>query len=337
MTPLIEIPAPPVRPVPWFRLSWAMWRRHRTALLSALTVLALVAVYLIVEGLQLRSEYEHYLNCSPAGSPGCQQLWDAFRRDRGESGLLGPFLLFLPPFVGILADASILGRELETGTFRYAWTQGLGRMRWTIAMLGSGALGVAVIMAGFGALMLWHNQPLTDSGVSSALAPLVFPVTGLAPAGWALLGFALAALAGLVCARVVPAIVVSLAAWFGLAYLAANSLRPSYRQPVTGSIDGLADGDQLIDVTWFVDGVRASDAQVSTILQGIDTQIQQAGQAADIGRYLVEHGYEQVATYYPASQYWSMQLIETGWLTVTAIALLGATLWLLKRRPRSLA
>jgi len=334
MTPLTQITASAARPIPWHHLSWAVWRRHRTALMSALTALALVAIYLIAEGLQLRSEYDHYLDCSPAGTQNCQQLWDAFRRDHGESGLLGPALLFLPPFVGILTGASILGRELETGTFRYAWTQGIGRMRWAIAMLVSGALGVIIIMAVFGLLMLWHNQPLTDSGASSVLAPLVFPMTGLAPAGWALLCFALAALAGLVFARVVPAIVVSLAAWFGLAYLASNSLRPIYQQTATGNVDDLSQVGHLIDVTWLVDGVRASDAQVSTILQAIDAQIHQFGRGVDIARFLVEHGYEQVATYYPASQFWNMQLIETSWLTVAAFALLGATLWLVKRHPQ---
>ena len=29
----------------------------------------------------------------------------------------------------------MLARELETGTFRYAWTQGFGRWRWTLAKL----------------------------------------------------------------------------------------------------------------------------------------------------------------------------------------------------------
>ena len=32
-------------------------------------------------------------------------------------------------------NAAVLARELETGTFRYAWTQGFGRRRWALAKL----------------------------------------------------------------------------------------------------------------------------------------------------------------------------------------------------------
>ena len=88
----------------------------------------------------------------------------------------------------------MLARELESGTFRYAWTQAVGRMRWAVAALVPRRLGVAVIMAAFGAVVTWHNQPLVEAGITPRLHTTVFPVTGLAGAGWALAGFALGVL-----------------------------------------------------------------------------------------------------------------------------------------------
>ena len=40
-----------------------------------------------------------------------------------------------PALIGTFAGAPVLGRELETDTFRYAWAQGFGRVRSTLARL----------------------------------------------------------------------------------------------------------------------------------------------------------------------------------------------------------
>ena len=93
-----------------------------------------------------------------------------------------------------------------------------------------GAVGVMVIMGGFGALVSWHNQPLLDGGITPRLHPTVFSVTGLAAAGWALAGFALGVLAGLLWRRVLPGLATAFAAWFGLAFLAARSACTTWRR-----------------------------------------------------------------------------------------------------------
>ena len=49
--------------------------------------------------------------------------------------LLPLLLQAVPALIGAFLGAPVLARELETGTFRYAWTQGFGRWRWTLAKL----------------------------------------------------------------------------------------------------------------------------------------------------------------------------------------------------------
>src|SRR5689334_4498281 len=55
------------------------------------------------------------------------------------------------PDRGVLG-APVLSRELETGTFRYAWTQGFGRWRWTLAKLVPLAVLLVTATAAFGVL-----------------------------------------------------------------------------------------------------------------------------------------------------------------------------------------
>ena len=47
--------------------------------------------------------------------------------------------------------------------------------------------------------------------------------------------------------------------------------------------------------------------------------------------YLSEHGYTLAHTYQPDSRYWTFQWIEAGLLVLVSVALLGLTLWLLRR------
>jgi hypothetical protein len=130
-----------------------------------------------------------------------------------------------------LLAAHRLARELETGTFRYAWTQGFGRWRWTIAKLVPLAITVAAAAGVFSLLFSWFFQPFFADGNNTPFAPEVFDLRGVAFAAWTLAAFAIGALAGLLIRRVVPAMAVTLAAYAGLALAAGLYLRQHYAVP----------------------------------------------------------------------------------------------------------
>lgn len=343
MTSLTVAPALPVRPVPWPRLGWVAWRRYRTTLAATAILLAAIAAYLVTDGQQIRSAYATYLDCRPVNSTTCEFAWQNFRDHSSQRGLLGVVLLFLPGIVGAFAGAPVFARELETGTFRYAWTQGVGRMRWAIAALAPGAVGVATIMGAFGLLVTWHNQPLVQAEITPRLHATDFPVTGLAAAGWALAGFALGVVAGLLWRRVLPALATALATWFALAFLTADVLRPHYLAQLTTTKLQLSGRDMTYDQWWTKAGVRVTTAQINTVLQAIGVRdLNGSGNATvqrgntgsvDPVQYLIQHGYTQVTSYQPDGRYWAFQWIEFGWLTALTVLLLGAALWLLRRRP----
>jgi hypothetical protein len=327
------------RPVSWRRLGWVSWRRYRTSLVAAVALLAVVALYLVIRGLQIRSAYASVLACTPRSAPNCQFALDNFQNHYGDIGLAGALLVWVPAVIGAFAGAPLLAREFETGTFRFAWTQGVGRLRWLVSLLVPGALGVAVLSAALGGLVRWYEQPLLQSGVHRRLDTSVFPLTGLAVVGWGLLAFALGVLAGLVARRAVPALVATLAVWTGLAFLTAVVLRDRYLTPLNTRLEQLQASDRGLQQWWSSSGHRVSDAEVNQVLQAIGVQANGGGFQAHVGsapkdpiQYLAEHGYTAWTSYQPDHRYWTFQWIEFGWLAVLSLALLGTTLWLVRRR-----
>jgi len=49
---------------------------------------------------------------------------------------LGLVVLVVPALIGVFWGAPLIARELETGTFRLAWTQSVTRTRWLAVKLG---------------------------------------------------------------------------------------------------------------------------------------------------------------------------------------------------------
>src|SRR3984957_4898199 len=128
-----------LRPVPWRRMAGVTWRQHRIALAGVAVLLGALAVWLWIIGTPLHHAYAAAIACHPANSTACQALVGTF--DGINDHMTGPtspggvFLQAVPVLIGAFAGAPVLARELETGTFRYAWTQGFGRWRWALAKL----------------------------------------------------------------------------------------------------------------------------------------------------------------------------------------------------------
>ena len=252
---------------------------------------------------------------------------------------MGPLLVVLPGIVGAVVGAPLIGRELESGVFRYSWTQGAGRMRWAVAVILPSCphRGADGRTRPPGRLA---QRTGVEAGAAQRLDGSTFPTTGLAVIGWTLLALSAGVLAGLLWRRVVPAVATSFAAWFGLAYL-ASVLRPhlltpltSMGEPPTGSLD--------IAEYWTKDGTPVSASEVSSVLEKVGVQMTDDGFSAHADRgspaptdpiaYLSEHGYMQVHSYQPDSRYWTFQWIELGWLVLVSVVLLGLTFWLVRRR-----
>jgi ABC-2 family transporter protein len=336
------------RPVPWRRLGWVTWRQHRSALSGVVALLGLLAVLLWIAGLQLHHAAAAAAACHPASSAACQNL--AIDFDSTNVFLKGGFVLQpLPALIGAFVGAPVLARELETGTFRYAWTQGFGRWRWALGKLVVLGAAVAAATGAFSVLLSWYYQPYMATGTSSAvssaspLSPGLFDLRGVAFAAWTLAAFAIGALAGMLIRRVVPAIVATLAAYTGLALLAGNVLRRHYLPAQVATNSHLPGAAWVISEWWTKDGKLAFAGRIpldllprlcpSSFAPGIGGTggVRSSGSASPT-RCLLDHGYTQWFTYEPASHFWAFQSIEAGWLLVLVVVLMAVTVWLVCRR-----
>ena len=331
-----------LRPVPWRRMAWVTWRQHRTALTGVAALLAGLAVLLWIVGLQLHHAYAAATACRPAGSVACGALINTFNRTGGFL-VNGGILQVVPALIGAFLGAPVLARELENGTVRYAWTQGFGRLRWTLAKLVALGVVVAVAAGALSMLTSWYYQPYFATGNQSLslttlnpLAPGLFDLRGVAFAAWTLAAFAIGGLAGTLIRRVVPAIVATLAAYAGLAVATGGWLRLHYLTPLVTSKLNIPDSAWVMTQQWFTKSGRpASQSALSQVLQGAPGQLFGKGgvpKSVTVWQYLVQHGYTQWTTYQPASRFWAFQWIEGGWLLALSVLLIAVTMWLVRRR-----
>jgi hypothetical protein len=333
-----------LRPLPWRRMAWVTWRKHRVALTGLVVALAAIATYTWIVGLQLHHAYAAELACHPAGSDACLQLTSGFN---SVGGFLtnGWILQLVPALIGAFVGAPVLAREMETGSYRYAWTQGFGRWRWALAKLVGLAVVVTAAAGAISVLFSWYYQPYfgADNQARSlseltSLAPSLFDLRGVAFGAWTLAAFAIGALAGMLIRKVVPAIVVTLVAYAGLAIATGAWLRAHYFAPIVTRSLNVPSSVWIVSQNWTKGGQTVSQTVLYQVLQGAPAQV--AGKegggpnlhALVAWQYLVQHGYIQVTSYQPAARFWAFQWVEAGWLLGLSVLLIAFTVWLVRRR-----
>jgi ABC-type transport system involved in multi-copper enzyme maturation permease subunit len=335
-----------LRPLPWRRMAGVTWRQHRFALVGVVGLLGVLAVLLCIVGSSMHHTYATGVACRPVGSPACQEAALTFE---GSYGFLanGIILQVLPVLIGVFVGAPLLAREMETGTFRYAWTQGFGRWRWTLAKLVSLAIAVTLPAWLFSLLLSWYYQPYFATG-NQALGltemtpffPGLFDLHGVAFAAWTLAAFAIGALAGMLIRRVVPAIVATLAVYAGLAVATAGLLREHYLAPLLTSSPNPPGSAWILSQWWTKGGTTLSQSTMHQVINStwqqlapvVSSRSQKYPAYLSVLRYLTQHGYTQWTSYQPTSRFWPFQWIEGGWLLALSVLLIAATVWLVRRR-----
>src|ERR1019366_9029594 len=332
-----------LRPVPWRRMAGVTWRQHRIALAGVAVLLGALAVWLWVIGTPLHHAYAAAAACHPASSAACQNLADTFN---GMNHFLvlsdGLILQLVPVLIGAFAGAPVLAREMETGTFRYAWTQGFGRWRWALAKLVLLAAVLAAAGGAFGVLVSWYYQPYFAPGNQALglqeISPFatLFSLRDVAFAAWTLAAFAIGALAGMLIRRIVPAIIATLAAYAGLAFATAGLLRKHYLTPPLTSSPNVP-GTAGIISQWSTRDGRFDFAGFppNSLLNRFCSSLPPGPGKPSLEAFaqcLARHGYTQWTSYQPASRFWPFQWIEGGWLLALSVLLIAATIWLVRRR-----
>jgi hypothetical protein len=331
-----------LRPVPWRRMAGVSWRQHRIALAGVAVPLSGLAVLLWRLGTPLHDAYNAAVACHPASSAACQNLGGNFA-ERATSDFMGNkdpggvLMQLVPALIGAFAEAPVLARELETGSFRFAWTQSFGRWRWALAKLVLLAVVLAAATAAVGVLVSWYFQPEFATGDQYQTSPLVslFSLREVTFPAWTLAAFTIGVLAGMLIRRVVPAIVATLAVYAGLAFGAAGFLRAHYLTPVVTTSNAFnvpGTSTAWIISRWFTKHGRFAfgDNPPLSIISQFCSDPSKGGPSFE--PCLAPHGYTQWTSYQPASRFWAFQWIEGGWLRALSALLIAATVFLVHRR-----
>ena len=329
--------------MPWQRMAWVTWRQHRMALAGVAALLGAGAVYLLIMGLAIHHSYAAVTACHPASSGACGNLLGNFLTAYWTGAQITSVVLQLVPvLIGAFVGAPVLARELETGTFRFIWTQGFGRARWAAVKLTLLAVAVTACAEAFSLLYSWYIRPFLAAGQQSSLAGEIFDLKGVAFAAWTLAAFAIGALAGMLIRRVVPAIVATLAVYAGMAFTTTLYLRQHYLAPLVTNAPGgpPGNGAQSLPVSqWYTgaNGKPVGQNVITHVLQGyqpLTTRISPTTSQTNVDpqQYLAQHGYTLWMSYQPASRFWPFQWIEGGWLLALSLILIAVTIWLVRRR-----
>ncbi|MFF7204422.1 ABC transporter permease [Streptomyces sp. NPDC008141] len=296
---------------------------HRRALWAALALFGAAAVTLVV----LRLRVDTLDTTGPCrGGTGCndaiQGLVQAHEWLRTGLDQVATGVLLLPLAIAAFAAGPLIARELETGTYRLAWTQSVTPAGWLAAKLLLPAVvvtaGTAVLVAAF----RWSRPPTTGNGAGMLWDSPVYASMGVTTFAYGLLALAVGALTGLLVRRTVVAMSLAGLATGGLMLL-VTTLRPHLWPVATRSAPG--DEQDL----WILQQGKLTASGERLFwedcynISGPQTPEQCMSARGAVGDFHDVH---------PSSHFWPLQLVETGIVLALAAAAVAAAFWLLRRR-----
>jgi len=294
-------------------MSWVTWRQHRLEGAWSLAIGAALAAAVIFVAYQL-----HAASCGGQANSYCfsNELGGTIAQGIVRLNLYQYGLVVLPALAGAFIGCPLVAREVENGTHRLAWTQGVTRLRWLAVKL-----------------VLVFVPLLAVAAVAGALEVVLINQLGTTPNHWAffdqqapvvvaatLFALALGLAAGAVIGKSVPAMAVTLVAFVVVRVGLAEIARPMYIAPLSyKSVDLNTQTGAVYPSAWWLDDPSYYDNAGHCL--GTVTFNGYRGQAA----YFVQH-------FQPGDRFWAFQSIESAILTILAAALIGFTIYWVTRR-----
>lgn len=315
---------------------WLMWRQHRLAMLISTICLAFACFILVRTGLSIADTYQssglatclaQHLACSDAH----MTFRDFFDRDIAPAV---SWLYVLPLLVGMFVGAPLVASEREQRTHLLIWTQSITRWRWLMVKLGVLVGATLLVFAALTALMAWWSEP-----VNAALGLwTTYDWQGMVPLAYAFFALALGITVGTLTGRNVAAIALTLVGFVALRLAVESWLRPHFLPPLSYSWPyGQPDPRPFVGNLDIYQGLGAPAGQsvphISQLCGGSNSNIIiSIGRNVAFDQCMHTHGIFFSSIYQPGNRFWLFQGIESAIFLVLAVALLGLTIWWVRRR-----
>jgi hypothetical protein len=317
-------------------MTWLVWRQHWNQLLFGVATLAVLGGFFFLTALSIHDQYrtsgvadclpeamEHELipdlvaasiigntetlDPDAVAASHCAQSANEFYNPYQWVIFAGLLLLVLPMLVGMFWGAPLVARELEHGTHLLVWTQGVTRRHWALSKTALVTLGALALTAIYTVMVAWWITPVVLAS-GQRFGYVFFDIQGCVVIGYTLFALALGIYAGTVTRRTPSAMAATLVGFLGLRLIMMIGVRPrilptqqrllqsvSESEAASGVVPmapNLLHGDWVLDRVEQIPGVRATE------------------------------------TFHPASQFWTMQGIETVVFLIAGTILI----WLAIRR-----
>ncbi len=321
---------------------WLIWRQHRKQALFTLAALAALAAVMVPTGLAMHAKYDSLGlgACRAAlGSASmirqteavsrCESLGHQMQQEYGGMVFIAVLFVVLPVLVGVFFGAPLVAREVEQGTHRLVWTQGVTRRQWALAKFGVVGAMTTVLSVGYALGVSWWFQPLVSAS-TGRLNYLSFDVQGIVPIAYTLFALALGVFAGTYWRKVLPAMGIALVGFAAVRVAIEVLARPRYLPaqsltfaPAGGQTPNPASGNWVMDI-----GVRNAAGEL--VLPNAQLGPCPPGGCGDTQ---AGPGAVNWLRYQPGDRFWLFQGIETGIFVLLAAALVFFAL----RRLRTVA
>lgn len=342
------------RPRLWARAVRGTWISHRGALAGLAGVTLLFGALIAIPAASVNAgSARSGARCVGQPATGtCGATLVALVHGSTWAHILSPSLLLLPLVAGVFLGAPLVSRELESGSFRFVWTQGTGRVRFELRRLLLLMAAAAACACVLGLLMGWLAQPLEAAGQNSHWDAGLFNSTVLLLPAWTVFALALGACIGAVVRRMVAAMAVTGVVAGGLLLFAANPAAGSWAslttqllafRPVVARLGtsalGLGPGaagigpaasqrtDWVVQ-SWLVSrrGRRYSTATVwSRVLVH-----HRAADTNPVG-WLAAHHFTNWYSYQPGDRFWTFEGALAAALAIAAALVCWATVAMVRR------
>ncbi len=315
---------------------WLTWRLQRAEFgFLALILAGLIGALLLthsdvaaltgLEGCTPGSVTKREITINPT-SQSCASVVGPFFR-LVNAGL--PWFNFVPLIAAILLALPLV-HELETGTYRLAWTQGVTRQHWESVKLGV-LVASGVAFAGlFSVAFDWWSGPANT--VSSRLGRDTYDFLGVLPIAHTLFAIALVLFLGTVLRRQIASITLASIVYIVTRLVFSQEIRPRLVNPLTATA---SDFGALADTHVWITGhfwenashQRIGEQQVQSLCPPPETI-----DPGSLKQCITRNGLVEYIQYHPDAHFWRFQMWEAGIFFGITVLLIGFSAWYLFAR-----
>jgi hypothetical protein len=301
-------------------MTWLGWRLQRTETAVIAGIFALLAVLLVPTGIHMANAYHAngLSACMTNTGPSCANRIGGFQSEFQSLTVLANWFTLIPGLIGVLLAAPFI-LDLEHGTYRLAWTQSITRRRWLIGKLSLPIAAAIISSIALIALFTWWRAPMAD--LFGRLDTGIYDTEGTVVIGYTLFALGLAMALGAVWRRSAASLAVAFVGYFAVRVFVDYWLRSRLVSPLTATWKGGGNPHFLYHAVVLNESATINGRQVMS----------------DSGSFLggnVQVGLPKGAispifhaVYRPASQFWQLQLTETGLFVGVAAAMILFAAW----------